>query len=96
MTAFRACSCQVRRLENRRSHCRHRADEHAGYAAAIDLNLKVSDDWLWAGKGKTIPCENRMPREIVDIVERHGCIRGGKWCHYDTMHFEHRPELLGK
>ncbi|GIQ77647.1 M15 family metallopeptidase [Bradyrhizobium sp. RD5-C2] len=68
-----------------------------GYAAAIDLNLKVSDYWLWAGKGSgTIPYKNRMPREIVDIFERHGFIWGGKWYHYDTMHFEYRPELLAK
>ncbi|KRP88457.1 hypothetical protein AOQ73_28865 [Bradyrhizobium pachyrhizi] len=64
-----------------------------GYAAAIDLNLKVRDDRLWAGKGKTIPCNNWMPREIVDIFERHGFIWGGKCCHYDTMHFEHRPDF---
>ncbi|QPF84335.1 M15 family metallopeptidase [Bradyrhizobium genosp. L] len=67
-----------------------------GYAAAIDLNLKYSDYWLWAGKGKTIPYKNRMPPEIVEIFERHGFIWGGKWYHYDTMHFEYRPELLGK
>jgi D-alanyl-D-alanine carboxypeptidase len=65
-----------------------------GYAAAIDLNLKYSDYWLWAGKAKTIPYKNRMPQEIVDIFERHGFIWGGKWYHYDTMHFEYRPELL--
>src|SRR5882757_22845 len=67
-----------------------------GYAAAIDLNLKYSDYWFWAGKTKTIPYKNRMPQEIVDIFERHGFIWGGKWYHYDTMHFEYRPELLGK
>jgi len=67
-----------------------------GYAAAIDLNLKYSDYWLWAGKGKTIPYKNRMPQQIVDIFERHGFIWGGKWYHYDTMHFEYRPELLGE
>jgi D-alanyl-D-alanine carboxypeptidase-like protein len=65
-----------------------------GYAAAIDLNLQYSDYWLWAGRGKSIPYKNRMPREIVDIFERHGFIWGGKWYHYDTMHFEYRPELL--
>jgi hypothetical protein len=65
-----------------------------GYAAAIDLNLKYSDYWLWAGKAKMIPYRNRMPREIVEIFERHGFIWGGKWYHYDTMHFEYRPELL--
>ena len=26
--------------------------------------------------------------------ETHGFIWGGKWYHYDTMHFEYRPELL--
>jgi hypothetical protein len=67
-----------------------------GYAAAIDLNLKYSDYWLWAGKNKKIPYKNRMPHEIVDIFERHGFIWGGKWYHYDTMHFEYRPELLIK
>jgi hypothetical protein len=67
-----------------------------GYAAAIDLNLKYSDYWLWAGKGKAISHKNRMPQQIVDIFERHGFIWGGKWYHYDTMHFEYRPELLGK
>jgi len=67
-----------------------------GYAAAIDLNLKYSDYWLWAGKSKTIPYKNRMPQQIVDIFERYGFIWGGKWYHYDTMHFEYRPELLGK
>ncbi|MGY4401661.1 M15 family metallopeptidase [Bradyrhizobium sp. USDA 3315] len=64
-----------------------------GYAAAIDLNLKVLDDWPWAGKGKTMPCNNWMRREIVGIFERHGFIRGGKRRHYDTMHFEHRPDF---
>ncbi|MDP3291618.1 MAG: M15 family metallopeptidase, partial [Sulfuricurvum sp.] len=24
----------------------------------------------------------------------HGFIWGGRWYHYDTMHFEYRPELL--
>ena len=61
------------------------------YGAAIDLNLAVSDYWMWRGGGAW---RNRMPREIVDIFERHGFIWGGRWYHYDTMHFEYRPELL--
>ena len=65
-----------------------------GYAAAIDLNLNYSDYWLWNSKSKTIPYKNRMPRQIVEIFERNGFIWGGKWYHYDTMHFEFRPELL--
>jgi hypothetical protein len=72
-----------------------RPSMHA-YAAAIDLNIKMSDYWLWqaAKRGGNIPYRNRMPHEIVDIFEKHGFIWGGKWYHYDTMHFEYRPELL--
>ena len=65
------------------------------YGAAIDLNVKISDYWLWHKKANPIPYRNRMPQEIVDIFERHGFIWGGKWYHYDTMHFEYRPALLG-
>lgn len=65
-----------------------------GYGAAIDLNLRVSDYWLWQKKADPIPYHNRMPQEIVDVFERHGFVWGGKWYHYDTMHFEYRPELL--
>ena len=35
-----------------------------------------------------------MPLELVAAFERHGFVWGGKWWHYDTMHFEYRPELL--
>jgi hypothetical protein len=72
-----------------------RLSMHA-FAAAIDLNLAFSDYWLWhkpEASGAT-PYRNRMPQEIVDVFERHGFIWGGKWYHYDTMHFEYRPELL--
>jgi len=51
---------------------------------------------------KNIPQEalpsyrNTVPLEIVEIFESEGFIWGGKWRHYDTMHFEYRPELLVK
>jgi hypothetical protein len=66
------------------------------YGAAIDLNLAYSDYWIWQSKGgkQEIRYRNRMPREIVDIFERNGFIWGGRWYHFDTMHFEYRPELL--
>jgi len=35
-----------------------------------------------------------MPWEIIRIFEKHGFIWGGKWYHYDTMHFEYMPEIL--
>lgn len=33
--------------------------------------------------------------EVVSIFEKNGFIWGGKWFHYDTMHFEFRPEFMG-
>ncbi len=64
------------------------------YGAAIDLNLAYSQYWLWDQQKRHFAWANRMPREIVDAFERHGFIWGGRWYHYDTMHFEYRPELL--
>jgi D-alanyl-D-alanine carboxypeptidase len=61
------------------------------WGAAIDINTKFADYWLWAKNGGY---RNRIPFDIVDIFERHGFIWGGKWVHFDTMHFEYRPELL--
>jgi hypothetical protein len=63
------------------------------YGIAIDLNLAFSDYWYWQARDASY--RNRMPEEIVTIFEKHGFIWGGKWYHFDTMHFEFRPELLG-
>jgi len=65
-----------------------------GYGIAIDLNTAVSDYWYWRPHEGAIVYRNRMPEEIVAIFEKHGFIWGGKWYHFDTMHFEFRPELL--
>jgi hypothetical protein len=65
-----------------------------GYGIAIDLNTAFSDYWYWQRHEGTIVYRNRMPAEIVAIFEKHGFIWGGKWYHFDTMHFEFRPELL--
>jgi hypothetical protein len=66
-----------------------------GDGIAIDINVGWSDYWRNAHPvdGK-YHYKNRMPWEIVEIFEKHGFIWGGKWYHYDTMHFEYRPELL--
>jgi hypothetical protein len=65
-----------------------------GYGIAIDLNLAFSDYWYWRPHDGPIVYRNRMPEQIVAIFEKHGFIWGGKWYHFDTMHFEYRPELL--
>lgn len=59
------------------------------FAIAIDVGVPSADFWKWR---KTY--RNRIPLEVVDIFEKHGFIWGGKWKHFDTMHFEYRPELL--
>ena len=65
------------------------------YGIAIDLALKHAHYWRWETrkKGAAIAYLNRVPLDIVHIFEKHGFIWGGRWYHYDTMHFEYRPEL---
>jgi len=65
------------------------------WGAAIDINVARADYWLWHRSGMLNATQvGRLPAEIIDIFERHGFIWGGKWFHYDTMHFEYRPELV--
>lgn len=61
------------------------------YGIAIDLDTKYSRYWRW---DKTHTYQNEIPKSIVDIFEKYGFIWGGRWYHYDTMHFEYRPELF--
>lgn len=65
------------------------------FAAAIDVNVAQSDYWAWARNRGDIPYRNRIPYEIAEVFEAERFIWGGKWYHYDTMHFEYRPELIG-
>lgn len=68
------------------------------YGIAIDINTEYSNYWLWANpkslETDSIEYVNRIPQGIVRVFEKHGFIWGGRWYHYDTMHFEYRPELL--
>ncbi|MBX3575674.1 MAG: M15 family metallopeptidase [Rhizobiaceae bacterium] len=66
------------------------------YGVAIDINTDFSDYWRWTKPGADglYPWKNRIPPEVVAIFEKHGFIWGGRWYHYDTMHFEYRPDLL--
>ncbi|HVW97985.1 MAG TPA: M15 family metallopeptidase [Mucilaginibacter sp.] len=75
----------------------HRLSMHS-FGMTIDINTRYSDYWQWACKctneNNPVRYKNRIPQIIVDIFEKHGFIWGGKWYHYDTMHFEYRPELI--
>jgi hypothetical protein len=68
------------------------------FGITIDINLKYSNYWQWDCKcqdeNKPLKYINRIPIKLVKIFEKHGFIWGGRWLHYDTMHFEYRPELL--
>jgi hypothetical protein len=65
-----------------------------GYGIAIDLNVKRSDYWRWSKDPNNPVWKNRIPTEIVRGFEKHQFIWGGYWYHFDTMHFEYRPELF--
>lgn len=69
------------------------------YGIAFDIGVSYSDYWLWKNGNakettKNLKYCNRFPRKIVEIFQKHGFIWGGAWYHYDTMHFEYRPEIL--
>jgi hypothetical protein len=64
------------------------------FGIAVDISLKHTVYWEWDLKAGNMYYHNQIPQEIVNIFEKHGFIWGGKWYHYDTMHFEYRPEML--
>ena len=74
------------------------------HGIAIDFRLPVPLQryWRWDTKDpdeapaypQAVTADERLGK-IVEAFERHGFIWGGKWRHYDTMHFEYRPELAG-
>jgi hypothetical protein len=68
-----------------------RSSAHA-WGIAIDIDTSMSDYWRNA-KGEPV-WKNRIPSAIVEAFEAEGFAWGGRWFHYDTMHFEWRPELF--
>ena len=69
------------------------------YGIAFDIGVDFSDYWLWKNGNRSdenakVKYANRIPHEIVDIFRKYGFIWGGAWYHFDTMHFEFRPEIL--
>ncbi|HLL52945.1 MAG TPA: M15 family metallopeptidase, partial [Myxococcaceae bacterium] len=64
------------------------------FGVAIDLNPQRSHYWDWIRPNRPVFWKNSIPQAIVDAFEAEGFIWGGRWYHYDTMHFEYRPELL--
>lgn len=67
-----------------------------GFGIAIDIAAAHSHYWLRSKPDVDgrVSYKNEIPWEIVRIFEKHGFVWGGKWYHYDTMHFEYRPEII--
>jgi D-alanyl-D-alanine carboxypeptidase len=75
------------------------------FGIAFDINPSYGQYWQYGLPGtlnesqvreRNIPLvyKNKIPLEIVAVFEKHGFIWGGKWYHFDGMHFEYRPEFL--
>jgi len=62
------------------------------WGIAIDLDPAFAD--YWRNMPPPPKWKNRIPQAIVDAFESEGFVWGGRWFHYDTMHFEYRPELF--
>jgi hypothetical protein len=75
----------------------HRLSLHS-FGMTVDINTKYSDYWQWTchctDENVRIYYKNKIPDIIIYTFEKYGFIWGGKWYHYDTMHFEYRPELI--
>lgn len=66
------------------------------FGIAFDINAQLGQYWKWSGapEGQVGQYDNKLPWRLVETMERFGFIWGGKWHHFDGMHFEYRPELI--
>lgn len=63
------------------------------YGISLDLDPSKSHYWR-SDPNAPLRWKNAVPAAIVHAFEAEGFIWGGRWYHYDTMHFEYRPELF--
>jgi hypothetical protein len=66
------------------------------FGIAIDLASDKRDYWKWATREEGQKRLSGYPNEIVGIFEKNNFIWGGKWGHFDILHFEYRPEIILK
>lgn len=71
-----------------------------GLGIAVDFTLPKSLNhyWRWTPSSRPIQyplqiLQDRKFMQVIAIFEAHGFIWGGKWHHFDSVHFEYRPEL---
>ncbi len=73
----------------------NRLSPHA-FGIAIDLARDSRDYWKWATREQGQKRLEAYPKEIVEIFEKNNFVWGGKWGHFDILHFEYRPEIILK
>jgi hypothetical protein len=66
------------------------------FGIAIDLRSMAGDYWRYASRDMAQQRLESYPEALVAAMESHGFIWGGKWAHFDYLHFEYRPELMIK
>ena len=74
------------------------------YGLALDL-VPISYErkyanWMWSTafikEWHLIPIEQRWspPQAVIEAFEKNGFVWGGKWVHFDAIHFEYAPEII--
>lgn len=66
------------------------------FGIAVDLKVDKRDYWKWNSKEVGEKRLASYPKEIAEIFEKNNFVWGGKWSHFDIMHFEYRPEIVLK
>lgn len=66
------------------------------FGIAVDLKSDKRDYWRWATEDQGQDRLDSYPRDLVTAFENNGFIWGGKWAHFDILHYEYRPELIIK
>ena len=66
------------------------------YGIALDMHYNAQDYWQWADPIKAKERIINYPKSIVNAYEDNMFIWGGKWNHFDTVHYEYRPEIILK
>lgn len=66
------------------------------FGIAIDLASDKRDYWKWSSPKQGEERLNSYSKEIVEAFEKNNFVWGGKWGHFDILHFEYRPEIILK
>lgn len=66
------------------------------FGIAIDLARDKRDYWKWATEEQGSQRIKEYSQQLVSIFEKNNFVWGGKWSHFDILHFEYRPEIIFK